>query len=173
MRDIARRSIDVDHRQRRVARIGQLVKHLWRDVSSLPAGDCPPLFAEAHLPGALDDEVNLLLLLVMPRHLSTVRFQHHVAHRKTAGLYRRGATHEVARTAPGRISAAGHLVDIGNCHRFTVRVRDVILLVRLMIHGVDSRMLKALYGTSHETPGRMSVSTCGRLRCISWRYIES
>ena len=72
VRHVPRRSITVDHRQRRVAYVRQLMKYSRRDITA-----CPSTRAFAPRPGTSrpcpPHEVNLFLFLVMPRHLPAVR----------------------------------------------------------------------------------------------------
>src|SRR5271157_3162061 len=70
--------VAVEHAQRRAADVGQLVKYLMRNVDGLPGVQRHALLAEAHFTGALDDEVDLFLLLIVPRHLPPVGLQGHV-----------------------------------------------------------------------------------------------
>ena len=79
---IAGRTVAVDHAHRSVAGVGQLVEDAWRNVDGLPGLHGDALLAQAHLARALDDEIDLFLLLVVPRHLAAVRLQRDVAHRE-------------------------------------------------------------------------------------------
>ena len=113
---VARRAVAVDHAQRRVAGIGQLMKDLRRDVDGLPGRHVDALFAQAHLARAFDDEVDLLLLLVVPRHLAAVRLERDVAHREIGGLNGARAADQVLRAPARRIRSPGNLRKIGNDH---------------------------------------------------------
>ena len=69
-----------------------------------------------HFTCAFDDEVNLLLLLVVPRNLSAVGLESHVAHGECAGLNGAGSADQVLCSAPCRVGTAGDLGKIGNNH---------------------------------------------------------
>src|ERR1035437_3280743 len=114
--DIAGGSVAVEHAQRGIADIGQLVEDLVRDVDGLPGVERHALFAEAHFAGAFDDEVDLFLLLVVPRHLPAVGLQGDVADGKISGLDGAGAPDQVLRAAPRGISASCDLGKIGDGH---------------------------------------------------------
>src|ERR1019366_8669901 len=72
---VAGRPVAVEHAQRRVADVGQLVKDPVRNVDGLPGMQHRALLAQAHFSGSFDDEVDLFLLLVVPRHLPPVGLQ--------------------------------------------------------------------------------------------------
>src|ERR1035438_3621862 len=114
--DIARWSVAVEHAQRGIADIGQLVEDLVRDVDGLPGVECHALFAEAHFAGAFDDEVDFFLLLVVPRHLPAVGLQGDVADGEIRGLDGAGAPDQVLRAAARGISASRDLGEIGDGH---------------------------------------------------------
>src|ERR1017187_8712520 len=59
--DIAGGSVAVEHAQRGIADIGQLVEDLVRDVDGLPGVERHPVFAEAHFAGGFDDEVDFFI----------------------------------------------------------------------------------------------------------------
>ncbi|MGC4051990.1 MAG: hypothetical protein QM757_21830 [Paludibaculum sp.] len=61
---------------------------------------------QAHLRGAFENEVDLLLLLVVPGDLSAGLIEHDDANREVGGLNRAGAADQILRQAPGRIAAA-------------------------------------------------------------------
>ena len=73
-------------------------------------------------PVAFHDEVNLLLLLVVPRHLAAVRFQRHLPHGEIRGLDGADAAHQVLRAAARRIRPAGDLREIRDDHDFLLSV---------------------------------------------------
>src|ERR1017187_1322498 len=114
--DIAGGSVAVEHAQRGIADIGQLVEDLVRDVDGLPGVERHALFAEAHFAGAFDDEVDFFLLLVVPRHLPAVGLQGDVADGKISGLDGAGAPDQVLGAAPRGISASRDLGKIGDGH---------------------------------------------------------
>src|SRR4051812_42736787 len=66
MCDIARGSVAVQHAAWSIADIGQLMEHSGRDVDGLAGVHHLSLFAETHLRGAFDDEIDFLLHLVVP-----------------------------------------------------------------------------------------------------------
>src|ERR1035437_1507455 len=93
---VAGRPVAVEHAQRRVADVGQLVKDPVRNVGGLPGMQHRALLAQAHFSGSFDDEVNLFLLLVVPRHLPPVGLQGHVADGEIGRLYGARAPHQAA-----------------------------------------------------------------------------
>ena len=103
---VARRAVAVEHAQRRVADIGQLMEDLVRDVHRLPGVHDGALLAEAHFARALDDEIDLLLVLIVPGHLAAVGFQGDVAHGKMSGLDGAHAPDQVLRAPPRGIRPA-------------------------------------------------------------------
>src|SRR5262245_45616049 len=77
--DVTGGSVAVEHAQRCVPDVGQLVKDLVRDIDGLARVEGHALLAETHFAGAFDDEVDLLLFLVVPRHLAPVGLQRNVS----------------------------------------------------------------------------------------------
>src|SRR4051812_37199150 len=75
VRDVAGRAEAIDHPQRGVADVGELMEDAGWNVDRLSARDGLALLAEAHLARPFDDEIDLLLVLVMPRHLPTARVE--------------------------------------------------------------------------------------------------
>lgn len=80
MGDIAGRAVAVDQAQRHLPEVGHLVKHTRRDRDRLSRNQHCPLRAQAHLAGAFEHQVDLFLLLVVPRHLTAVGLEGHVSH---------------------------------------------------------------------------------------------
>ncbi len=114
---VAGRSVAVKHAQRRVADVGQLVEHAGRDVDGLAGVVSVVRSSPRHIfAGAFDDEVDLFLLLVVPRHLAAVGLQGDVAHGEIGGLDGACAADQVLGPAPGGIGAAGDLVQVGDDH---------------------------------------------------------
>src|ERR1035437_8730755 len=113
---VAGGSVAVEHAQRGIADVGQLVEDLVRDVDGLPGVEGHAFFAEAHFAGAFYDEVDFFLLLVVPRHLPSVGLQCEVADGKIGGLDGARAPEQVLRAAPRGISASCNLSKIGNGH---------------------------------------------------------
>ena len=103
------------------AGIGELVKHARRNVDRLAGVDRHAFLAEAHFAGALHDEVDLLLLLVVPGHLAAIGLERDVPEGKVGGLDGAGAAHQVLRAAPRRVRAAGNGGKIGDDHGFRKR----------------------------------------------------
>src|ERR1041385_3240749 len=83
VRHVSARAVDIDHVHRLAASVGELMKLRWRHVHTLTRLDRAALLAHANFPFPLDDEINLLLLLIVPRYLAAVRLENRVAHRKT------------------------------------------------------------------------------------------
>ena len=103
-------------RQRLLADVCQLMKFGGRDEDHLPAMDDLPLLAETHLARAVEDEVDLILLLIVPGHLAASGLQHHVAEAEVLGPNRRGAAYQVAGTPLRREGAAFHFAQIHDLH---------------------------------------------------------
>src|ERR1035438_6688803 len=72
---VTARSIAIDHSQRNRADIRQLMEHAPWNVHSLTGSERHLLIAQAQLALALQNQVDFFLILVVPRHLSAVRFQ--------------------------------------------------------------------------------------------------
>ena len=106
MRDIAAGGIDVDHDKWFITCVGELVKDPGWDVGRLAGAEAAALFAEAGLACSRHYEVQLFLLLVVPGHLATPRFQGHISHAEILSLYRRGPTGEVLCPAACGIASA-------------------------------------------------------------------
>jgi len=87
-----------------------------RDVNHLPARHRLALLAETHLPRPLHDEIDLLLLLIVPRHLPALQIERDIAHAEILRLDGRHAAGEILGAAARRIAAAGNLRKVGNNH---------------------------------------------------------
>src|SRR3569833_392144 len=83
---IAGRPIAINHAHRSRAGVGELMKDMRWDVDGLARLNGHALFAEAHLAGAFNDEVDLFLVLVVPWHLPAVRRERDVAHGEVGSL---------------------------------------------------------------------------------------
>ena len=116
MRDITRGTVTVDHPHGRVARIRELMKDARRYPHRLTRVDRRSLFTQTHFTRAFHDEVDLLLLLVVPRDLPTIRLESDVTHRKIRRLNRARAPDKVLGTPPRGISASGYLLQIRDDH---------------------------------------------------------
>ena len=119
VRDIAGRTIDVDHSHGLVSGIGQLVKNFGGNEDRLACSDSFAFFAETHFPFAFDDEVNFFLFLIVPRDLATFGLEGDVAHGKVFGLHGRESPHEVLGSTASWIGAALNFAEIGNRHSFS------------------------------------------------------
>ena len=86
------------------------------NVHSLTGSERHLLIAQAHLALALQNQVDFFLILVVPRHLSAVRFKRDVAQRKGFRLNRTRASHQVLSAPPGRISSSSDLGKIRDDH---------------------------------------------------------
>jgi len=71
---------------------------------------------QAHLARAFDNKVNLLLLLIVPWHLTAVRIQRHISQAEVLRLYGRCASDDVLCAAFCRISAALYVCEIRYDH---------------------------------------------------------
>src|SRR3954470_8143441 len=74
VRNIARGSVTVDHRERGISGVCQLMKNARRNIDSLSARNDGAFGAEAHFARTFQDEIDFFLFLVVPRHLSTIGF---------------------------------------------------------------------------------------------------
>src|SRR4051812_27723266 len=123
---IAGRSVAVEHAHGRRAGVRELVEDGRRNVDDLAGGHLDTLFAETHFARAFDDVIDLFLLLVMPRHLAAVGLQRDVAHGEVGGLNGARATHQVLRSAPRGIGAAGDLREVRDDHGVPFRRRRTV-----------------------------------------------
>ena len=116
--DVAPGAIDINHVHWLVAGIGELVKKCRRHENRLSRPDRTALRTDTDFALALYDEINLLLLLVVPRHLPTARFKDGITHRKTLGRNRLAElADEPAAPASRRKSASGKLGKVRDNHR--------------------------------------------------------
>src|ERR1039457_1556280 len=113
---VTARSVAIDHSQRNRADIRQLMEHAPWNVHSLTGSERHLLIAQAHLALALQNQVDFFLILVVPRHLSAVRFKRDVAQRRGFRLNRTRASHQVLSAPPGRISSSSDLGKIRDDH---------------------------------------------------------
>ena len=109
-------TIAVNHPHRSEARVRQLMEYLRRNVNGLAGMDISLLFAEAHLAGAFENEINFLLLLVVPRHLPAIWLEQDVPKRKVRGLNGARAAYQILCPSACRISAAGDVFQIRDDH---------------------------------------------------------
>ena len=116
MSDVARGAITIDHLERRVANVRQLVKHAMRNENRLARRKRLPLFAQAHLAGSFDDEVNLLLVLVVPGNLPALWFQRDKSHAEILCLDGRYSADKVLGATTRRIGASFDLFKVGDNH---------------------------------------------------------
>src|SRR3972149_10439869 len=72
VRDVGGRAVDVHHPARGVADVRDLMGNGGRYVDGLARRDDASLLAQTHLGGALEDHVDLFLILVVPGHLAAV-----------------------------------------------------------------------------------------------------
>jgi len=116
MGHVPRGTVAVDHLQRLIAGIRELVKDPGRNEDRLPRGNRLTFVAETHLAGPLDDEVDLLLLLIVPWHLPALRLERDMAHREILRLDRRRAADQILRVPARRITPPGDLREIRDNH---------------------------------------------------------
>ena len=86
--DIATRHVAIHHVQRLIAGIGELMKLGRWHINHLTSADLRLFVIDAHFASALENHVDFLLLLIVPRHLTAIWFQDHVAHGEVFGLNR-------------------------------------------------------------------------------------
>ncbi len=120
MRHVARRTVTVDHAQRRVTDVRELVKHARRNVYGLSSRDRHTFITEAHFAASFQDEVDLFLLLVMPRYLPSQRFERDVPQREIRRLNGAGTPDNVLRQTPGRIAASSNAGQVCNNHSTSI-----------------------------------------------------
>ena len=92
------------------------MEHARWNIHRLTDSERRLLIAQAHLTLAFQDKVNLFLILVVPRHLSTVWLKRHVTQRKGRCLNWAGAAHYILSASPGRISSSSDSCKIGDDH---------------------------------------------------------
>lgn len=92
------------------------MKNAGWDINRLPGTESDAFLAQAHFTGAFDDKVDLFLLLIMPGHLSSIRFERNVAHRKISGLNRARAADKILRAPFSGISPARDLREVCDDH---------------------------------------------------------
>jgi hypothetical protein len=114
--DVAGGAVAIEHAEGPGADVGELVKDAGRDVDGLAGGEGLSFVAEAHFAGALDDEVDFFLFLVVPGNLAAGGVEGDVADAETPGLDGGEATDEVLGAAARRVAAAFDLVEVGNDH---------------------------------------------------------
>src|SRR5438034_625634 len=101
MGDVSGGAVAVNHAAGRVAGVRELVEDAVRDVNGLAGGYGLAFFAEAHLGGTFDDEVDLFLLLVVPGDLAAIGLEGDVAHAEAGGLDGAGSADQVLSAAAG------------------------------------------------------------------------
>lgn len=120
--DVAGGPVAVEHAEGGVAEVGELVEDTGRDVNGLAGGEGLAFLTEAHFAGAFEDEVNLLLLLVVPRDLAAARVEGDVAEAEVLALDGGGAPDDVLGAASGGITPAFDLGEVGEDHGQVGRV---------------------------------------------------
>jgi len=128
MGDIARGSVDIDHAQRYIADVGELVEDAAGDIHGLSGGDGGALFAEAHFSSAFDDKVDLFLLLIVPGDLAAIGFECDVSCRESRGLDGAGSADEILCAAASGVGATGDLGEIGDDHESNMVANFITLL---------------------------------------------
>ena len=114
--DITGGTVAIEHAERGLADVGELVEDAGRDVNHLPRDQGLALRAKAHFANAFDDEVNFLLFLIVPRHLAALGLERDIAHAEIFRLDGSNAPGEVLRAAACRVAAAFDLSEIGDGH---------------------------------------------------------
>jgi hypothetical protein len=100
----------------RVASVRKLMKYTRGNMNCLPGADDLSLVSEAHLARTIHDEINLFLLLVMPRYLTSPRLQRHETHRECLRLNGRRSPNQILCLPSGRIRPSFNLAQIRNRH---------------------------------------------------------
>ena len=82
MRDIPGWPVTINHDHRLGACISNIIETL-EGIDGLSCSNFGSFISEAHFPCNFEDEVNFLLFLVVPRHLSAARFERYVLQAKS------------------------------------------------------------------------------------------
>jgi hypothetical protein len=114
--DIAGRAVTVEHSHRRAADVRQLMMDTRGDVRCLSRAEDVPFLAETHFPGAIDDEIDLLLFLVVPWYLTAVGIQCDESHGEMRRLDRRDASDKILCSSACRIPASFQGVKVCDDH---------------------------------------------------------
>ena len=109
-------TVAIDEGQGLPSQVGELVENTRRNIDDVPRVHGSPLPAQAHFAGPLHDVVDLLLLLIVPGHLASVRVQDHGPHAEAGGLNGRRSAHQVPRLPAGGETAGVQPVETGNDH---------------------------------------------------------
>src|SRR5689334_8980854 len=72
MCNISSRSVTINHDHRLGTCVRELMENPGRYVDGLSCSEVGSFGSEAHFAGALDNEINFFLFLVVPRHLSAI-----------------------------------------------------------------------------------------------------
>jgi len=105
MRHISSGCVTIEHAHRGVTYVGNLMEDPRRDIDRLAAGDNLSFLSKAHFRPPLKNKIDLFLLLIMPRDLTTAGFQRDMTHRKMPGLDGGCAPDKVLSPPAGRIPA--------------------------------------------------------------------
>ena len=98
------------------ARVGELVKNFGGNIDGLACLERGSFGAQTHFPFTFENQVNLFLLLIVPRDLAPMGLQRDAPHREVFCPDGTGSPHEVLRSAPRRISADSDFCKISNDH---------------------------------------------------------
>jgi hypothetical protein len=87
MRDIPGWPVTINHDHWLGACIRDLMENSGGYIDGLSCSNFGSFISEAHFPCTFEDEVNFLLFLVMPRHLSAAWLERYVSKREVQCLY--------------------------------------------------------------------------------------
>ena len=124
MRYVAGRTVAVNHAHACGARVGELVINSGGNVDGLACFDRCSFGAQAHFALAFENQVNLFLLLIVPRHLAAMGLQCDAPHREALGLDGAGSPHQILRSAACRVSTSGNFRKVSYDHCAFSPVRD-------------------------------------------------
>lgn len=82
----AARGVAVDEPHGRIADVRELVEGMWRHIGHLSAVHLTDFAVDAQLTLALEDEINLLLVVVVPGYLTAHRVEGDVTHTEVGSL---------------------------------------------------------------------------------------
>jgi hypothetical protein len=83
--DISGGAIAINHAHGSGAGVGELMENAVWNINGLAGFHCAPLLAKTHFAAAFDDEIDLFLILVVPRDLAAVGFQSYITQTEVSG----------------------------------------------------------------------------------------
>src|SRR5580704_5309087 len=127
MRHGARWAVAVNHPHLVSAGICELMIDPGRYIHCLSWLNCGSFRPETHFAFPLQDQVDLFLLLIVPRNLAPVRFQCYATHGEVCRLDGAGSAHQILSSTPRRICSSGDFCEVGN-NQSTAPTIDELLI---------------------------------------------